>query len=265
MEQKSKDWDRRCVDYRHIHGSDDEAFAFLIPALRLTSGLTIGDFMCGYGEVSKRILEYCSKNNILLRSLIWAISLSIFLSLSSVILNLFISITKIVGLTNFLEKAANNIFSIRGILLIFTANIIFWLWKMPSKDSILCQRKERFPTFEFLIVLLPTLLNLIILITIPFVTIRYIADVATLLIIASYIVWFYFDLQLISYPKGRKILKVIAICLAIYSIYAGYAYSITGVYGGLKETNPSEFIKIKSYFSLLSNVLQTIAPYWGQR
>ena len=54
-------WNRRKVDFDKIHGDNEEAFSFLVNALGLQSGMTIGDFMCGYGSLSRKVLEHCVK------------------------------------------------------------------------------------------------------------------------------------------------------------------------------------------------------------
>ena len=55
--EKQDDWNRRNVDFVKIHGSDDEAFAYLFEELKLAPRMKIGDIMGGYGGVSKYILK----------------------------------------------------------------------------------------------------------------------------------------------------------------------------------------------------------------
>ena len=62
--RSARGWERRCVDFDKIHGDSSEAFQSLISSLGLESGMVIGDLMCGYGEVSRKILEYCLMNRL---------------------------------------------------------------------------------------------------------------------------------------------------------------------------------------------------------
>ena len=68
MKQTQEDWNRRCVDFSKVHGNEEEAFAYLVNALQLENGMVVGDLMCGYGEVSRKILEYCAKRHIAIRN-----------------------------------------------------------------------------------------------------------------------------------------------------------------------------------------------------
>ena len=69
MEQKTiyRGWNQRNVDFSKAHGNEDDAFERLIESMNLKSGITIGDIMSGYGAVSQKILDYCSKNNLFVR------------------------------------------------------------------------------------------------------------------------------------------------------------------------------------------------------
>lgn len=57
-------WDRRKADYTKAHGDSSDAFATLLAAMNLGNGMVIADVMGGYGDVSKQILDYCSKKRI---------------------------------------------------------------------------------------------------------------------------------------------------------------------------------------------------------
>src|SRR3989338_4382999 len=50
-------WESRKVDYRVIHGDESDAFEKLLDEMHFLEGMRLGDFMCGYGYVSKYILE----------------------------------------------------------------------------------------------------------------------------------------------------------------------------------------------------------------
>ncbi|MBS3089262.1 class I SAM-dependent methyltransferase [Candidatus Pacearchaeota archaeon] len=69
MEQKTKHqgWNQRNVDFSKAHGNEDEAFDKLIESMNLKNGMTMGDIMSGYGAVSRKVLDYCSKNNLYVR------------------------------------------------------------------------------------------------------------------------------------------------------------------------------------------------------
>ncbi len=69
MEQKTmqQGWNQRNVDFSKAHGNEDDAFKRLIESMNLKNGMTIGDIMSGYGAVSRKVLDYCSKNNLFVR------------------------------------------------------------------------------------------------------------------------------------------------------------------------------------------------------
>ena len=194
----------------------------------------------------------CFKDKVIFNSIIGLVLIPV----SLIFLNMIFDSNKSPGLLLFFEKGIENVLSLPMIASILTINIIFWIFKMPVNCKIECQRNEPFPTFEFLLILIPPCLNLVTLIIIPFATMRYLADVVTLLILASLMVWFYFDLQLANTTKTRKLLQIIGVFLTVISIYSGFAYSITGIYGGLKTTNPAEYEKIKSFFEPISELLK---------
>ncbi len=123
------------------------------------------------------------------------------------------------------------------------------LRKMPKLNG--------FPSYEFSIIFSPAILILGSLLLLPFISIRYIADFITLLILASSIVWFYFDLKLIIRPYSRLFLRTVAAVCALVSIVNGAAFGIAGSeYGpGLRGQRPEEFRKLESFFKPVSKVL----------
>ncbi len=114
-----------------------------------------------------------------------------------------------------------------------------------------------FPIYEFLILFFPAILILGSLLLLPFISIRYIADFITLLILSSSIVWFYFDLKLAISPYSRLFLRTVAVVFALVSIVNGAAFGITGCeFGpGLKGQRPEEFKKLEALFKPVSKIL----------
>ena len=206
----------------------------------------------------KNCKNSCPKNSIILSFIIIAALLPICLSLLNVVLRSAIDSEYINGLSVLIDGIIGYTFSIPYCLFILWILIINWLVKMFSKCDTLCQRQGIFPVTEFFIILIPGLINLSILLALPFVTTRYLTDFATFFILSACLIWFYFDLQFMIDLKSKKILTVISVALAFYSIFAGYAYSIRGVYGGLANTNPEVFYKLNSCFMPLSNIIKMI-------
>jgi ubiquinone/menaquinone biosynthesis C-methylase UbiE len=59
----NNDWNRRCVDFRKIHGDSSTAFSDLVGAINWYDGIKIADVMCGYGDVSRHLLEEAKRRN----------------------------------------------------------------------------------------------------------------------------------------------------------------------------------------------------------
>ena len=212
----------------------------------------------------KNCKTFCLKNSIVLSSIIWAAVLPVCLSFFSLVLHSIIDSKYINSFLVLVDGIIGYTVSLPYCLFILSILIIHWIVRMPSKCDVLCQRQGSFPKTEFLIALIPGLINLTVLLALPFVTMRYLTDFATLFILLACIIWFYFDFQFVTDLKNKKILTAISVALAFYSIFGGYAYSIQGVYGGIKATNPAEFYKIESYFNPLASLIHEIAPLWGQ-
>ena len=200
----------------------------------------------------------CSKSSIVLSSAIWAILLPVCLSFLSLLLHSITDSEYIKGFLILIDGIIGYAFSLPYCLFILSILVLNWLIKMPSKCDVLCQSQGLFPKTEFLLILIPGLINLGVLLTLPFVTIRYLTDFATFFILLACLIWFYFDLQFMNDLKNKKRLSVIAVTLAFYSIFAGYAYSIRGVYGGLASTNPEVFYKLNSDFMPISHIIRAI-------
>lgn len=117
-----------------------------------------------------------------------------------------------------------------------------------------------FPFCEFWIIFLPVLINFILLLTFQYVTMRYLGDYMTLLLLAASIVWFYFDSILTSHTKSKTFLRRIAVTLSTVTIIFGIAFSITGLNHGLHFQNPNQFKQLESFFKPVSIILSNILP-----
>lgn len=112
-----------------------------------------------------------------------------------------------------------------------------------------------FPKTEFVLILLPALINIMIYILFRNVTLRYTVDFSTLIIIATCIIWFYYDAKLASYQKYRELLKKFSITTAILSIIIGITLSIEGSQSGLIEQNPKLYNSLEKWFSPISKTI----------
>lgn len=63
-------WGRRNVDFSRAHGNEDDAFRTLIEQLNVKTGDIIGDIMSGYGEVSRKVLEYCAEKGVFAKTVL---------------------------------------------------------------------------------------------------------------------------------------------------------------------------------------------------
>ncbi len=109
------------------------------------------------------------------------------------------------------------------------------------------QIQKKFPLSISLIILIPAITNLFLLICYEWLTMRYVADFATLFIISTSIVCFYFDHVLVN-SKLQMYLRLLVIISGITSILFGIAFSITGCFYGLENQNPEEFNKLQTWF-----------------
>lgn len=62
--KKHPGWDKRNVRYEEVHNVSDEYLAVLAGALRLVEGNVFTDIMCGYGAVTKAVLDYHTSRGI---------------------------------------------------------------------------------------------------------------------------------------------------------------------------------------------------------
>ena len=143
--------------------------------------------------------------------------------------------------------------------------LVFLIFKfLLKKDIDQAYIEKHFPCFEFYIIFIPAILNLIVCLLSRAVSMRYVADFAPYFVVCSCIIWFYLNSIFTFDPKFSSALNGIIFVLAIISILFGIAFSISGYYDNLSRYNPSEFAKIESWFKSLSKVISKVAPLWGQ-
>jgi len=113
----------------------------------------------------------------------------------------------------------------------------------------------RFPVVESFIILIPALLNLSVLTVHIMVTLRYTVDFAPYLILFSCILWFYLDSFFVNNLKLRKVVNILSLVLAIYSIVFGLAFGTEQFFEKMKTQDPIEYSKIDSYIKPIAKVL----------
>lgn len=210
--------------------------------------------------------EKCKKDFVFQFSIISLIALLI-------LINLLVFVFQ--GLTNirFIDVAVtvlDKLSSLSAIALIpffivaLIINIVIWLKKAIFTCKSKCLLESKFPIFEFLMVTIPGLINLFFILTTRGVTMRYQQDFLMFLLLATCITWFYFDLLFTSNIFGKKVLKSVSITLGILSVFFGMAFGVVGCYTGLEEENPREFEKTKASLSIVSDLIHSFAPMWGQ-
>lgn len=122
-----------------------------------------------------------------------------------------------------------------------------------------------FPKFEFLMLIIPALINILIIIRINCGIMRHNSDYLNLLILATSLIWFYLYCSFENKSKIRFYLNIIVITLIFISMFIGLGMSIHGQYEGLKATNGELHSSIEKSFTFVSSVLKYIVPIWGQR
>lgn len=158
------------------------------------------------------------------------------------------------------EKIVGIVPGVPFVLLILISPFLYFRKMTPSKEKADLVDKD-FPLFEFFIVIVPALTSLFFLLTYRFVTLRYATDFYTLLILATAVVWYYFDVKLSVNKIYRNILRSLAIILATFSIIFGIAFSIEGPDRGLIEQNNEEFKNLEAFFKPMSKFLSSKNRY----
>ena len=203
--------------------------------------------------------ETCFKNKILKRVFLWVLIILFSLYLLPVILQIFKKVKLIDQLINLSQKITSlGLYSLFVIFIfVLLYHLVIWLKDRALTCNTLCYNSafSSFPFYEFSLVILSALLTLVGLSIVPFVTMRYVADFITNLIIGSSIMWFYIDSQLAFNPKLRGMVSGLAIIFGIGSIIPGIAFGIEPYCNHLRVDNPMIFYKIESYFSSILNFL----------
>lgn len=122
-----------------------------------------------------------------------------------------------------------------------------------------------FPKFEFLILILPPLINLLIILRINCGMMRHNSDYLNLLLLSTSLIWFYIYCSLENKSAIRNYLTAITVVLIVISMFIGLGMSIHGQYEGLLVTNNGLYNDVLRSFSWLSKILHYIAPLWGQK
>lgn len=126
-------------------------------------------------------------------------------------------------------------------------------------------KKIHFPILEFLMLLLPAIINILIIIRINCGMMRHNSDYLNLLILSTSIVWFYIYCSLEKRSTIQFYITIITVVLIVISIFIGLGMSIHGQYEGLKATNNDLHENLSKSFSWLSEILKYLSPLWGQR
>ena len=131
-----------------------------------------------------------------------------------------------------------------------------------NSEKKLENKNVRFPLFEFLMMLVPGILNIIVLIFAVSTTMRFYMDYSTYFVLAACIVWFYaYDRYKDSKPALKKLL-FISVFLASISILNGFAFGIDGCEGTcFQRFNPPEYVKLESIFKPVTHLLSRIFDF----
>ena len=206
----------------------------------------------------------CKKNKVLLFSIISMIIISICLKVVPTILNSCCAkVDCMQGLSVILEKISYVIPFIPFCVLVLVGNIFYWLKGMRTSCQAQCQVKIVFPTFEFWLILLPALLIFCGLLILGAVSMRYIADFATLLILAACVIWFYIDSRLGQMSLSRFLLMSLALMLSVISIIFGMAFGTHRYFNNLRRFNPIEYNRIRTSYKILWDLLFAIVSGWS--
>lgn len=138
----------------------------------------------------------------------------------------------------------------------YSAPFILLTFFLPLVDKLFLAVKptsKGFPRLDFTLVMIPGLINVLVLLLVPFVTLRYVADFLQYLLLAACIVWLYYSSKFkenISYSKN---LNYVAILLAFVSVFVWSSIGVRMV----GEWNKPKYEKVENLFkpvtSLLSN------------
>ena len=155
-------------------------------------------------------------------------------------------------------RLAGFLTSVPFLFLLIFSPILLWFLKSDRAFEHKKNALSFFPKLEFLIILIPSCLNLVLLQFFHYTTMRYLADFLSPMILAGCIIWFYIDLRSNNLPQCKRLLTLVAVLLAGISIVSGLAFSIVGKKHGLEEQNSDEFAKLNSFFSPISKLISKV-------
>ncbi len=188
--------------------------------------------------------EKLLKDNLFLLSLI---KTALFLFVILITIKLFNNSTIVKYL--FFLPFDNDLIKIEPLLLyiaiFFVIQIAFSI-KNKEKTNLTLNQPPTFPKIDFFITLFAGFSVLFFLMLSRGATTRYIADFINYFILASSIVWFYFDCLFTNKGLGKYGSRAIAIIFCFLSIIYGIAYSIHAGCEQLKNENLQGFKKIES-------------------
>ncbi len=115
-----------------------------------------------------------------------------------------------------------------------------------------------FPYFEFIMVIIPALLNIFVLLFMPGTIMRYLADYVTFLILSACIIWFYFSTKLLTKSDKKLVITTVSIILALQSIFFGIAFDINSPEASLSGQNNQEYRKLESFCKPVSDLIYAI-------
>ncbi len=118
----------------------------------------------------------------------------------------------------------------------------------------------KLPSFELFIILFTGIINLLLISMAPGSCMRYIAEFATHLILASCILWFYFDSRYFKEIKDNHILNKISVTLAGLSILFWTGLGIDEI--RIRNKNRSDFVALSSFFKPITKILIEQFPSW---
>lgn len=132
-----------------------------------------------------------------------------------------------------------------GILFALPFTCVSFIYFFVYLNQILKNKNvlSKFPIFEFLILLIPPFINIIIMLTMHGLAVRFLADFSIFLIITNCMIWFYFDYE--SNLIKSTLLNKMSITLAIVSMLIGIAISIE---------NPEAKLTFPSFNKLIQKI-----------
>lgn len=151
----------------------------------------------------------------------------------------------------FYENVSGILTFIPYVFLVLLVSILSFF--MPKFKNLI-DENSKFPIYEFLIISVPGLLNLLFISSLNGVTLRYGQDFAVYILISSSMLWFYLNTRFNSITF-KKIFNLGIFLIGTVSIVFGMALGITGCDKGLKDQNPEEFNKLSTDYNFISEII----------